>query len=152
MSMTRLTLTLAVVGSLAFVPAAGAMEPYLPKSQKSFDTVDADKNGKITAAEMTPKAGKRFDRFDADKSGDVTPAEIEAVLRAALEKQRDRILAALDADKNGTISRTEYDATVDKLVADADADKDGSLSMAEVRKSKVAKIVKPATSTGETSN
>ncbi len=151
--MNRLTLTLALLGSVALVPAtAAAMEPYLPKTQKSFNAVDADKNGKITASEITPKAGKRFDRFDADKNGEVTPAEIEAVLKAALEKQRDRILAALDADKNGTISRTEYDERVDRLVADADADKDGGLSIDEARKYRVAKITKPATATGESSN
>jgi Ca2+-binding EF-hand superfamily protein len=152
MSMRRLTLTLALLGPLAFIPAASAMEPYLPKTQKSFNAVDADKNGKITAAEITPRAGKRFDRFDADKNGAVTPAEIEAVLKAALERQRDRIMAGLDADKDGTISRTEYDASVDKMLAAADGDKDGGLSLDEVRKSRVAKIAKPATATGETAN
>ena len=151
--MNHLPFTIALLGALAIVPATAlAMEPYLPKTQKAFNSVDADKNGKITPAEITPRAEKRFDRYEADHNGEVTQAEIDAALKAALERQRARILASLDADKNGTITRAEYDAAVDRLIAAADTDKDGSLSLAEARKYKVAKAAKPATPTGETSN
>ena len=95
--MTRLTLTFALLGSLAIIPAtAFAMEPYLPRTSGSFGKLDADSNGKITPAELAPKAEKRFDRLDADRNGEVTAAEIDAAFKAEFDKRRDRMVANLD--------------------------------------------------------
>ena len=55
--MMRLTIALALFGGLAAVPATAlAMEPYLPRSEKSFGRLDADSNGKVTPAEIAPRA------------------------------------------------------------------------------------------------
>lgn len=149
--MTRLTLALALFGSMAILPAtAWAMEPYLPKTPRAFTKADADANGKVTAAELTPRAEKRFDAMDQDRNGEVTAAEIDAALAKAMVLRRDRILAALDGNKDGQISRTELDSSVDRLIAAADADHDGGVSLQEARKYRVAKVAKPAT--GETQN
>ena len=149
--MNRFAFALALLGSMAIVPAAAlAMEPYLPKSPKAFSKADADSNGKVTASEIAPLAGKRFVRLDADKDGAVSAAEIDASLTRALERRRDRMLANLDADKNGTISRAELDGYVAKLVDAADGDHDGGVTLEEARNSRVAKLKKAAT--GETSN
>lgn len=144
--MTRLTLTLALLGAISIIPASAfAMEPYLPRTTKSFGKLDADSNGKITPAELTPKAEKRFERLDTDRNGEVTAAEIDAAFKAALEKRRDRLMTNLDADRNGSISRAELDAAVDKLLAAADADHDGGVTLDEAKKYRVAKTAKPAT-------
>lgn len=149
--MTRLTFTLALLGSIAIVPAtACAMEPFLPKTTKSFGKIDADSNGKITPGELTPRAEKRFERMDTDRNGEVTAAEIDAAFKAALEKRRDRLMTSLDTDKNESISRAELDAAVDKLLAAADVDHDGGVTLDEAKKFRVAKTAKPAT--GETVN
>ena len=149
--MNRLTLALTIIGSMAIVPAtAFAMEPYLPKTAKSFTKADTDANGKITSAELAPRAEKRFESLDADHNGQVTAAEIDTALQKAMALRRDRILAALDGNKDGQVSRTELDSSVDRLVAAADVDHDGGVSLQEARKYRVAKVAKPAT--GETSN
>lgn len=44
--------------------------------------------------------------MDADGNGAVTAAEIDETLRKALERYRNRILAALDADKDGSITKS----------------------------------------------
>ena len=149
--MTRFALALAAFGTMAILPAtAFAMEPYLPKTPKAFSKTDVDANGKITSAELTPKADQRFDRYDADRNGEVTPAEIDAALQKAMERRRDRIMAILDVNKDGKVSRAELEGSVEKLLAAADADHDGGVTLEEARKYRVAKVVKPAT--GETSN
>jgi hypothetical protein len=133
---------LVAVGSLAM-----AAEPYLPKVQKSFDRVDLNKDGKITLAEFTPVAEKRFLGIDVNKDNAVSSAEIDASLQAALERRRNRILANLDADKNGSISRAELDGYVEAMVAGADTDSDGGISFSEARIFKLAKWRKALQST-----
>jgi Ca2+-binding EF-hand superfamily protein len=129
-----LTTGLVGVGGLAI-----ASEPYLPKAQKTFDRLDLNKDGKISLAEFTPVAEKRFLGIDMNKDDAVSAAEIDASLQAALERRRNRILANLDADKNGSISRTELDKYVEAMVAGADTDSDGGVSFAEARIFKIAK-------------
>ena len=149
--MTRFALALALLAGVAFAPASGfAMEPYLPRTAKSFGKVDADANGKVTAAEIAPLAEKRFARLDADRNGAVSAAEIDAALNRALERRRDRILTKLDADGDGVISRAELDRSVEALVAAADGDRDGGVSLEEALNYRVAKLKKPVT--GEKSN
>jgi Ca2+-binding EF-hand superfamily protein len=134
------------MASVAIAPAPGlAMEPYLPRTTKSFGKADADANGKVTAAEIAPLAEKRFARLDADRNGAVSAAEIDAALQRALERRRDRVLAKLDADKDGIISRGELDRSVEALVAAADGDRDGGVSLEEALNYRVAKLRKPAT-------
>ena len=124
----------AVAGGLAM-----AAEPYLPKAQKSFERIDLNKDGKINLAEFTPVAEKRFLGMDVNKDNAVSTAEIDASLQAALERRRNRILANLDADKNGSISRAELDKYIEAMVAGADTDSDGGVSFSEVRIFKIAK-------------
>src|SRR5215203_4518171 len=129
-----LTASLVAAGGLAM-----AAEPYLPKGQKSFDRIDLNKDGKINLAEFTPIAEKRFLAIDVNKDNAASTAEIDASLQAALERRRNRILANLDADRNGSISRAELDSYIEAMVAGADTDGDGGVSFSEARIFKIAK-------------
>ena len=128
------TTGLVAVGGLAI-----ASEPYLPKAQKTFDRLDVNKDGKLSVAEFTPVAEKNFLSIDMNKDEAVSSAEIDASLQAALERRRNRILANLDTDKNGVISRAELDKYVEAMVTGADTDSDGGVSFAEARIFKIAK-------------
>lgn len=118
---------------------AQSAEPYLPRMQKAFERVDADKDGKVTVAELSPLAEKRFMRDDSNGDGQVSSAEIEAALKAAMERRRDRIMASMDANKDGSISKGELDAFVTAMVKGADTDQDGGVTMAEARSFRLAK-------------
>ncbi|MEQ1521074.1 MAG: hypothetical protein ABL936_07365 [Aestuariivirga sp.] len=139
MSKKALYAVLLITGVAAAGGLAVAAEPYLPKAQKSFDRIDLNKDGKINLAEFTPVAEKRFLGIDVNKDNAVSTAEIDASLQAALERRRNRILANLDADKNGSISRVELDKYVEAMVAGADTDSDGGVSFSEARIFKIAK-------------
>ena len=84
-------------------------------------------------------------RVDANKDGQVSAAEIDAMLQKAMEKRRDRILKALDADANGMISKEELNRYVEALVKAADTDGNGGVSLDEARKFKLAKLRKLST-------
>ena len=139
MSKKALYAVLLITGVAAAGGLAMAAEPYLPKAQKSFDRIDLNKDGKINLAEFTPIAEKRFMGIDVNKDNAVSTAEIDASLQAALERRRNRILANLDADKNGSISRAELDKYVEAMVAGADTDSDGGVSFSEARIFKIGK-------------
>ena len=126
-------------GLVAVAGLAIASEPYLPKAQKTFDRLDLNKDGKISLAEFTPVAEKGFLGIDVNKDEAVSTAEIDASLQAALERRRNRILANLDADKNGSITRAELDSYVEAMVTGADTDSDGGVSFADARIFKIAK-------------
>lgn len=139
--MTRKALyaVLLTTGLVAAGGLAMAAEPYLPKAQKTFERIDLNRDGKISLAEFTPVAEKRFLGIDVNKDNAVSTAEIDASLQAALERRRNRILANLDADRNGSISRAELDGYIEAMVAGADADSDGGVSFSEARIFKIAK-------------
>jgi Ca2+-binding EF-hand superfamily protein len=139
MSKKALYAVLLITGVAAAGGLAMAAEPYLPKAQKSFDRMDLNKDGKINLAEFTPIAEKRFLGIDVNKDNAVSTAEIDASLQAALERRRNRILANLDDDKNGSISRTELDSYIEAMVAGADTDSDGGVSFSEARIFKIGK-------------
>lgn len=139
MSKKALYAVLLITGVAAAGGLAMAAEPYLPKAQKSFDRIDLNKDGKINLAEFMPVAEKRFLGIDVNKDNAVSTAEIDASLQAALERRRNRILANLDADKNGSISRAELDKYAEAMVAGADTDSDGGVSFSEARIFKIAK-------------
>ena len=129
-----MTAGLVAVGGLAI-----ASEPYLPRAQKAFDRLDANKDGKLSLAEFTPVAEKKFMGIDVNKDDAVSAAEIDASLQAAMERRRNRILSSLDADKNGSITRAELNKYVEAMVAGADTDSDGGVSFDEARIFKIAK-------------
>ncbi len=139
MSKKALYAVLLITGVAAAGGLAMAAEPYLPMAQKSFDRIDLNKDGKINLAEFTPVAEKRFLAMDVNKDNTVSTAEIDASLQATLERRRNRILANLDADRNGSISRAELDSYIEAMVAGADTDSDGGVSFSEARIFKIAK-------------
>jgi len=50
-----------------------------------------------------------------------------------MDRRRDRIMARLDADKDGRITAAEVEGHVGAMLGKADADKDGGVTLAEAR-------------------
>lgn len=127
--------TIVLAAGLAVLATTGALasEPYLPRAQRSFEKVDANRDGKIAIVEFTPLAHRRLAKLDANGDKAVSQAEIETRLQEALKRRIDRMMTLMDADRNGSISEAELDKLVADMFNTADSDKDGGLSMAEVQ-------------------
>ncbi len=70
--------------------------------------VDTDKDGRISRAEAQAaqaKAGDRFERMDVNKDGYIDRADRQA----RVAQHRGECFAKADADKNGQLSRAEFD-------------------------------------------
>lgn len=64
----------------------------------------------VTRTEVEAKVKEQFARLDANKDGVVTLDEIKADRQARMKERADRLFERLDTDKNGQLSRAEFDA------------------------------------------
>lgn len=90
-----------------------------------FTDMDANKDGKVTRAEVESFTKARAAEIDADKDGKITPAE----LRAFIDKQRERRiaerLARADKDGDGTVTVKEFEEAANWYIARFDRNGDG---------------------------
>ena len=109
-------------------------------AEAGFTRMDANKDGVLNAADRAERKGDRFANMDANKDGQLSKAEMDAAHAARMEKRaerkgerggkrmanmtdeqkaewqakraerRDTHFAAMDTDKNGTLSEAEFTA------------------------------------------
>jgi len=115
---------------------------------KSLMSFDKNGDGKLSKAELPERMQGMFARGDKDGDGFLTTAELQAMTPPRQQEGEDHgprggpggggmmrmdpILAAIDADKNGTISPAELRNSTIALRA-LDKDNDGQLSGEEIR-------------------
>lgn len=141
--MTRSKMTLAAV--LALATAAGGTVALAhgkdgtqrgdrgARMEQRFAEMDADKDGKVSAAEMRAAREARFAKADADGDGKLTVEELDAARQARRMERLERMVVWLDADGDGMLSADEFDPHRGRMLARLDADGDGALSQEEMR-------------------
>jgi Ca2+-binding EF-hand superfamily protein len=131
--MKKLTLTALVIGSglaLAGTVLAGT-DCHAGKGGGRMSHLDADKDGKVTLAEIVQSKQSWLQDFDANKDGAVTRAELDAGFQARRTEHLEQMFAKQDADKDGVISREES-ALPARWFARVDANNDGKLTREEL--------------------
>lgn len=103
-----------------------------------FDTIDADKDGKLTYAEMEAHRKAEFDAADTNKDGALSADELSArALARFQEKMADRTQAMLDNmdnDGSGSLSPDEMgEGPGMRNFARIDADNDGAITKEEIQ-------------------
>ena len=104
--------------------------------------VEGNPDGAISASEHASSADKRFDMMDADKDGRITAAEIgashgaESAAWAMQHMSAADKIRKLDADNDGALTRAEYAAGSQKMFSKLDADGDGTLTASEMHASR----------------
>ena len=97
------------VGGLAATHVAfaqpGADGPRGPRGGMMMQA-DANKDGKISKAELTAALDARFARMDVDKDGKLTSKDRDLKRRQRMDER----FARLDTDKNGQLSKAELAA------------------------------------------
>lgn len=140
-------LTTAAIGAMLAAGTAIAMQSEAPTAPKQ----------PISKAEMLARADARFDRLDTNKDGQLSAEERKAgaeAARAAMAEKKggelqdfvpgarrggggmgERMMARVDTNGDGLISKAENRAMVEARFARMDADKDGTVEAGEGRKS-----------------
>ncbi len=142
--MKNLMITSLVALTLA-VPAiaqAGPMDPGM-----NFETLDADKDGNLTQAEVDTARAARFAAADTNSDGKLDAAEMLAQatamqaehmaqmleqMKSAAPKRIAHMMIELDANSDGFLTVDEFETgRADKMFAHLDADGDGVISSDE---------------------
>lgn len=158
---------LALAGTAYAAPGAGGADPlgdksvtkaeFLAKHGEMFAQLDANKDGKIDAADRAAHMDQRFDDADTDRNGSLSRAEFAAAHAkmgpGAGEKRAERrreggaraghhgmgkgggmgmhMIRMADTNKDGTVTRDEFMAGAAQHFDKMDANKDGTLTAAE---------------------
>ena len=99
-----------------------------------FAAADANHDGTITRAEFDAARAARFAQMDADHNGSLSPSEMPhwgggAQPAAGGDAQHVRG----DANRDGTVSRAEWDAESARMFSRLDTDNNGSITHAELQ-------------------
>ena len=100
--------------------------------------VDANRDGRISAAEHAAAAKKMFRAMDANRDRKVTAAEMDAAYGEVTGKKADQTgmstadkIRVVDRDGDGALTASEHDAASKDMFRRMDADRDGYLSREE---------------------
>jgi Ca2+-binding EF-hand superfamily protein len=98
-----------------------------------FDTIDADKDGKISPDEIAAHRAAEFAAADTNADGALSADELQAqMLTKMLARRSARMIENMDDDGNGALSLAEMDeGPMADHFARIDADNDGAISKAE---------------------
>ena len=124
---------------------------FITQMDQEFGKMDADKNGKVTRAEIEgydravalgnarTRAQATFNQLDIDRNGQLSPAEFMKLVTASPAVDGRPMLATLDLNKDGQISLIEHRAGKLSNFDRIDADKDGVVTVAELKAAGVGK-------------
>lgn len=137
-AIAALTLTGALLASAALAERGGMGdgEGRGAMLMEMFDSIDADKDGKVTFAEMEAHRKAEFTAADSNGDGTLSADELSArALARFQERQTERTQAMLDRmdnDGNGSLSEEELgQSPVERRFARIDTDNDGAISKEE---------------------
>ena len=139
--MTRSKLTIAAVLALATAGAGTAAlayggGKYAVRAEAHFAEMDADKDGKVSAAEMRAYRAASFAKADANGDGKLSVEELDEARKAQRIERLQKMVLWLDSDGDGMLSVEEFDPRKGAMLSRMDADGDGSLTMEEMRDAK----------------
>lgn len=103
-----------------------------------FDQMDADKDGKLTYAEMEAHRKAEFDAADTNKDGQLSADELSARALARFQEKlaarTQAMLDNMDNDGNGSLSADEMgEGPGMRNFARIDADNDGAITKEEIQ-------------------
>ena len=96
--------------------------------QQMMERYDADKDGKLTQAEIDQNRTQWHGEFDADKNASLSLDEFRALWLKARGEMIVREFQFFDADGNGQVTLEEYRQPLSGMVAMRDRNGDGVLS------------------------
>ena len=106
--------------------------------QKMFDSIDADKDGKVTEAELAAERAAKFTAADTNSDGKLDAAEISAQQLArmteTLAARSAKMIERMDNNGDGSLSAEELgESPMEERFARIDTDDDGAISQAEAK-------------------
>jgi Ca2+-binding EF-hand superfamily protein len=92
---------------------------------------DTNKDGVITRDEAMASAMKHFDAMDRNKDGVIDKADSDAARKEMVDYRVKRFIHAFGADKDGKVTREQFNAKAKERFAQMDRDGDGKIGRNE---------------------
>lgn len=139
-SVRSLAATLGLIATCALsLPAAAEDEvPGCQRPQVTTREAEGTADGGITAAKHAATASKRFEMMDANKDGKISADEIsaghgaESIVWANHPASAAEKLRSLDANHDGVVSVSEYTSGSQRMFRELDLDGNGVLTPSEM--------------------
>lgn len=107
--------------------------PRMERMEERFGEMDADKDGKVTPAELAAYHAARFAAADTDGDGKLSAAEMDAARAAKRQERIARMIAWHDTDGDGLLSAEEMPNRGAGRMMHIDRDGDGAVSIEEMK-------------------
>jgi Ca2+-binding EF-hand superfamily protein len=98
-----------------------------------METFDANKDGKVTQAEIDAYRNDQLTKFDKDGNGQLNLEEYQALWADAMRQRMVRQFQAHDADGNGSVTAEEFRDRYARMVARLDRDGNGEITANELQ-------------------
>jgi hypothetical protein len=139
---TRLLKATAVLACVALLGACSTprRSPERRDPAQLFTSADANGDGVITRAEFVAARAANFGKYDRNSDGFIDSADFPKRIRARNQvgERIDGLIARLDGDRDGRVSRAEFVDGPTAIFDRVDANHDGELSRDEVAAAKAA--------------
>jgi hypothetical protein len=107
--------------------------------QQMTERYDADKDGKVTQAEIDQNRQQWLAEFDADKNGTLSLEEFRQLWLKGRNQMMVREFQFLDKDGNAQVTLQEYQAPMSDMVEQRDTNNDGALGPEDRRMKRLNK-------------
>lgn len=115
--------------------APGAAHAQVDRDSLSrLAEADADRNGRITRAEVIAERAARFPSLDRNRDGAISKEDLSGIAGFApgASRQLEQLKALADANRDGRVTRAEFQAAPMPVFNAVDSNRDGVVDRAEL--------------------
>lgn len=102
--------------------------------ERMLEQFDADKDGKLTQAEIDKSRAEQHAKFDSDKDGKLNLKEYESLWLDVMRKRMVDAFQRHDDDGDAAVTAAEFQERFKNFVARADRNEDGAFTRDDIRK------------------
>lgn len=120
----------ALLAGAALTGSASARERLDP--MEMLEKSDANRDGAISRAEFIDARRARFAKMDRNRDGYFSDDDLPRMVRKRAGEKVDRVVQALDSNRDGRLSRVEFVDGPTRLFDLGDADRNGLIDRYEL--------------------
>ncbi|MBJ7410785.1 MAG: EF-hand domain-containing protein [Phenylobacterium sp.] len=120
----------ALLAGAALTGSASAREQLDP--MEMLEKSDANRDGAISRAEFIDARRARFAKMDRNRDGYFSDDDLPRMVRKRAGEKVDRVVQALDSNRDGRLSRLEFVDGPTRLFDLGDADRNGLIDRYEM--------------------
>jgi hypothetical protein len=113
--------------------AAPALAQDSGRALQRLSAADADNDGQITRAEARASRAAQFDRADRNGDGAISNDDIPQFAGGRGQTMFEQLMTSADANGDGRITRSEWEAAPQPAFERADVNGDGVVTQAELQ-------------------